>query len=357
MNESGVVIGLSGGVDSATAAWYLKSRGYDVYAVTINFFDYSGGYDHSKSCCDRDAMDNAARVAKNLGIAHRIVDASEKFKREVIERFVREYEKGRTPNPCIECNAKVKFPTLIEVADELNYKHIATGHYARVIKKRSGRRFLARALSVEKDQSYFLYKVPVNIIERTIFPLGFFTKERVESFYKKHELGAAHRRESQDVCFLPDGDIERFLAEFIRNEGGNIVDMNGNVLGRHRGIHLYTVGQRKGLGISSSKPLYVKSIDASKRQIVVATKERLFSNEARCANLNLRSRKLETPLYAKIRYRHPPAAVESFEIKEGTMRIIFKEPQRAVTPGQSLVLYQDGFVVGGGIIVEGACNE
>jgi len=356
MVKSSVIVGMSGGVDSSTTAWYLKKQGYEVVGVTIEFLG-SGFNPHRRTCCDDEAVRSAGEFCEKIGIEHRVIDAGERFRREVIEYFIREYRKGRTPNPCIICNERVKFPILAEVARDIGFSYIATGHYARIIRKRDGRPFIATATDIEKDQSYFLYRVPVSIIERTLFPLGTFTKDRVKALYAELGLTLPARTESQDVCFIPEGGLREFLSNYLGYDEGKIVDINGRKLGHHIGTHFYTVGQRRGLGVSSDRPLYVKEIDAERKEIVLSTEERLFSNTAVCEKLKLRTRSLKPPLYAKIRYRHKPGEVEYCEMENARMIVYFKEPQRAITPGQSLVLYKDGLILGGGIIVESSNDK
>jgi len=356
MDNLSVVVGMSGGVDSSTTAWYFKEHGYRVVGVTVKFLgpDFET---HRRTCCDEDAVSSARSFCERIGIEHRVVDAVDRFEKEVIDYFLREYRNGRTPNPCVICNEKVKFPVLAEVADEMGARWIATGHYARIIKRKDGRRFIAMALDMEKDQSYFLYRVPVSIIERTIFPLGTMTKEKVRELYSRLDLEISPRKESQDVCFLPEDGLKGFLEKYLGYDEGKIVDINGRSLGRHMGTHFYTIGQRRGLGVSSRSPLYVKDIDAGRKEIVLSTEERLFSSTAVCEKLKMRSRTLEPPLFAKIRYRHKPGEVEYCEFSGSRMKVYFREPQRAVTPGQSLVLYRDGLVLGGGIIVESSNDK
>lgn len=351
MVDNSVVVGMSGGLDSSTAAWYLKKQGYRVVGVTIRFLDASYN-PHRRTCCDDNAVKSARDFCRRIGIEHYVVDATEKFRKEVIDYFIVEYGKGRTPNPCVICNERVKFPTLRKAAEDLGIQSIATGHYAKIIRRRDARCYIAVADDIEKDQSYFLYRVPVSIIDRTILPLGSFRKDRVKQLYSELGMTSPPQTESQDVCFLPEGGLKEFLSNYLGYEEGKIIDIHGRKLGYHMGTHFYTVGQRKGLGISSEQPLYVKKIDARSKEIVLSTEDRLFSSIALCDRLKLRTKSLDPPLFAKIRYRHKPGEVEYCEIENGMMKVYFKEPQRAITPGQSLVLYKDGLVLGGGIITE-----
>ena len=351
MNDYSVVVGMSGGVDSSTTAWLLKSKGYRVIGVTVRFLgpDLSP---HKRTCCDEIAVARAKEFCRRIGVEHVVVDATASFRRKVIDKFIDDYRAGFTPNPCIICNEKVKFPELEAVANKLGFSYLATGHYARTIRERDGRAFLAVPVDQSKDQSYFLYRVPVRILERTIFPLGVFSKDEVTEMYRALGFDNPSTKESQDVCFLPEDGLREFLTNYLGVDQGKIVDINGIKLGRHSGTHFYTIGQRRGLGISSFKPLYVKRIDAKRKEIVVSTEDKLFSNLAVCSMLKLRTRDLKPPLYAKIRYKHKLSAVEYCERVGSYLKVFFKEPQRAITPGQSLVLYRDGLVLGGGIIVD-----
>lgn len=366
--SDGVVVGMSGGVDSSSAAWMLAAEGRRVVGVTLRLYCYARAVRSPRPCCSEAALRDARMLCSRLGIPHRVVDVEADFERMVISNFIREYRRGRTPNPCIVCNEKVKFPALARVADRLGYRSIATGHYARLVRgssrgarvvaaRRGSSIRLAAARDAAKDQSYFLYRVPVRILERTLFPLGEATKADVKRMAASLGIQAAHGLESQDVCFLPEGDLGAFLTQRIGPRPGDVVDRDGNVLGRHEGVHHHTIGQRKGLGIARGKPLYIESIDAAARRIVLAPKEEVFHSIAVCGSLKLRSSNLDGPLMGKVRYRKPLAEVASAERRGARLTVVFKEPQWAITPGQSLVLYCDGVVVGGGIIIEGRKEE
>jgi tRNA-specific 2-thiouridylase len=347
---SGVVVGMSGGVDSSVAVSLLHEQGYRVVGVTLRLFCYSGAVKALRPCCSKSSLDQARSLCHRLGIQHHIVDVEDRFRRMVIEYFVREYRRGRTPNPCIVCNEKIKFPVLSEIADSLGFPFIATGHYVRTERQAGGRLFLARADDLRKDQSYFLYRVPVALLDRSLFPLGAFSKTEVKRMARSLGVRSSGIHESQDVCFLPGGDLRSFLESSIGKRPGQVVDSDGLALGRHRGVFNYTVGQRKGLGIAGGVPLYVKEIDVSRNRIVLATDEELYAQHVTCTGIRLRTRSPGGSLTAKIRYRHPPAPVRSLRRRRGSMEIRFASPQRAATPGQSLVLYRGREVVGGGII-------
>ncbi len=338
---------MSGGVDSSVAAALLAGSGYAVTGLTLKFLCNGCG---KGAGSEDDTVSSAEEVCRSLGIEHRTVDVSHEFRKKVIDYFTGEYKAGRTPNPCIICNEKVKFPAIAAAADSLGVRSIATGHYARLARDREGRLLFGEAKDRLKDQGYFLYRVPVKILKRIVFPLAGLTKEEVRSLAAGIGLHTKTGKESQDICFLPDGDLSGFLSANISTSEGDVVDKNGNLLGRHRGTFQYTIGQRKGLGIASSAPLYVSSIDPGQKRIVLSDNESLFTDRVICSGLRMRVRDPLLPLSAKIRYRHRPAKVKSVERRKDTLAVSFERPQRAVTSGQSLVLYSGGMIIGGGII-------
>jgi tRNA-specific 2-thiouridylase len=352
MKTEAVVVGMSGGVDSAAAAWMLHEQGYRVSGVTLRFYCYARSAASTRPCCSDALLRRARRLCAKLGIDHHVIDVEKDFDETVVRDFVDGYRAGRTPNPCILCNEKVKFPALVKAADWLGCGRIATGHYARLVSGGSGAPLLAAAFDTKKDQSYFLYRVPVKILRRTLFPLGETLKESVKTASARFGTGHEGQRESQDVCFLPDGDLRRFLGERIGFAPGQIVDRNGRVLGRHDGAHLYTIGQRKGLGVAGGIPLYVSGIDMHANRVVLGPREEIFGARVLCGSLRLRSRDLSVSggLAAKIRYGRAPAEVARAVRRGPLLEVSFREPQWAATPGQSLVLYRGGVVVGGGII-------
>lgn len=354
MPGSKIVVGMSGGVDSTVAAHLLKEQGYRVLGVTFELFRPPASGTDGEGRQVEDSISRARGVCKRLGIQHHVVDATAEFRREIVDPFIEEYRSGRTPNPCVICNERIKFPLLMAVADRHGCQTIATGHYARLSKDNRGKVHLTRAADRGKDQSYFLYRVPVGLIRRTIFPLGDRHKDDVMGLAQKLGFAAAGARESQDTCFLAGRGLHRFLEERGVDRDGDVTGPGGEALGRHKGISYYTVGQRKGLGIAGRHPLYIRSIDAGRNVIELATDECLYASRILCRRVRLRSRKLEGRLTGKIRYGHEPAPVESVEIGKGSMLVSFDSPQRAATPGQSLVLYSGGRVMGGGIIEEGS---
>jgi len=353
MNREGVIVGMSGGVDSSTAAWILREKGYRVIGVTLRFYCYARSGGSPRPCCSEALLRRARQICARLGMDHTTIDVEDEFRETVVRDFVEEYRAGRTPNPCIVCNEKVKFPTLVRIADWLGCERIATGHYARLVRGAHGAPFLAAALDDGKDQSYFLYRVPVKVLDRTLFPLGEMLKESVKVMASRLGLGAEKQQESQDVCFLPDGDMRRFIRENINCAPGEVVDHRGRIIGRHDGAHFYTIGQRKGFGIAGGIPLYVIGIDAKRNRVVLGPREDVFRLEALCGSLRLRTRDLSGELGTKIRYRRPCALVARIERRGRLLAVAFREPQWAVTPGQSLVLYRDGVIAGGGIIEKG----
>ncbi len=343
---------MSGGVDSSLAAALLAEKGHRVIGLTMKLFCHQQ-QDRDRSCCSLDSIDSARQAADLLGIPHYVIDCRRVFQEKVVDYFVSEYRKGRTPNPCVECNRHVKFGALLEKALSLGCSKLATGHYARVV-RRSGRPVLARGADEHKDQSYFLWPLNQRQLEHALFPLGGMTKMQVRDKAKTLGLAAAHRPESQEICFL-SGPYPEFLKNRFRQIPGDIVDTEGRVLGRHRGIAHYTIGQRQGLGIALGRPAYVLKIDAEQNRVVVGENRQLFVDGCLVQGVNwilpppLRAARFEV----RIRYRHPGAAATVRLLSKNSMEIRFHEPQRAVTPGQSAVLYRGRLVAGGGIIAAG----
>ena len=352
MSRSNIVVGMSGGVDSTVAAHLLGEQGYRVIGVTFEFFHPPASSIDDRRRHGGDSVRRAQEVCGRLGIEHRVVDATDEFRKEVVEPFIEEYRSGRTPNPCIICNEKIKFPLLEAAADRYGCDRIATGHYARLSKDNSGKIHLSRAADQGKDQSYFLYRVPVRLLRRAHFPLGDRRKAEVMGLARNLGLVGAVARASQDTCFLAGRGLHRFLEERGVDRPGEVIGSGGETLGQHKGISYYTVGQRKGLGIAGQCPLYIRSIDAGQNVIELAPDECLYSSRILCSRVKLRSRKPGGGLEGKIRYGHRPAPIESIEVGKGSILVSFDSPQRAATPGQSLVLYLDGRVIGGGIIEE-----
>ena len=354
-----VVVAMSGGVDSSVAAALLKEQGYEVIGVTMQLQPanrLAGEADRFGGCCGLDAVIDAKKVAQRLDIPHYVVNFRDVFARQVIADFCREYSLGRTPNPCIRCNQYIKFDALLKRAQELGTGMVATGHYARIEKENgNGRYLLKKGIDRQKDQTYVLYTMTQEQLRHTIFPVGCLTKEEVRHTAEKLGLSVADKAESQEICFIPDNNYPEFLEEYtgITPRPGPIVDRQGNVLGEHRGIASYTIGQRKGLGIASREPLYVTSIDPDKNTITVGDKSEVYATELIASDLNWISiEKLDGPINvkAKVRYLHPEAGTTVTPTDTGEVMVKFREPQMALTPGQAVVFYDGDTVVGGGLI-------
>jgi len=344
-----VLLAMSGGVDSSVSAFLLKNAGYDVVGVTMCFGIETN--DNKARCCGAKAIEDAKNVCFKIDIPHYVLDFSKHLEEKVISKFILEYLAGRTPNPCIDCNKFLKFDLLFNQAKVFGCDYLATGHYAR-IEKNNGNFFLKKAKDKFKDQSYFLYPIKKERLEFIIFPLEDLTKEETKKIAYDLDLPVKDKPQSQDICFVKDKNYYNLILEKTKNFiPGNIVDLNGKVLGRHRGIFFYTIGQREGLGISSSKPLYVIKIDKKNNQIVVGERENLYAKGLIASNLNLFVEDFPKEVFAKIRFRHQEAKCSVY-IKDDKTFVEFFEKQEAITPGQSVVFYKDDFVLGGGIIEE-----
>jgi tRNA-uridine 2-sulfurtransferase len=344
-----VFVAMSGGVDSSAAAFLLKEAGYAVTGVTMCLGIREDG-DRTR-CCGLDAIDDAKHVCDQLQIPHFVFDYAHEMEERIINKFVAEYQRGRTPNPCIECNRYLKFGTLLNKARGIGFDYLATGHYAR-IEKQKGAWYLLRPKDKIKDQTYFLYPIKVEDLSSILFPLGSLNKEEVRTLAQKAGLHVAQKAESQDICFVTQGNYRIFFQEKkVVAVGGDIVNLSGKILGKHNGIIYYTIGQRGGLGISAKTPLYVVEIDAVKNRIVVGEKKDLFSIGLIAGEVNLLTDDLPGEMEAKIRYRKKPARCTVQ--KEGKqLRVIFKEAQESITPGQAVVFYAGDEVLGGGVIEE-----
>jgi len=358
-NTAKVLVAMSGGVDSSVAAAILKEEGYQVIGVTMQIWPSDKqAYDVDRfgGCCGLSAIEDAKRVAYKLGIPHYVMNFRDIFAQKVIADFCQEYSLGRTPNPCIKCNQYIKFGALLERAGGLGADFVATGHHARIGKNgASGRYLLKKGIDRRKDQSYVLYTLTQKQLEHTLLPIGNFTKARVREIARELGLPVAARPESQEICFIPDGDYPKFLREYIPQavKPGPILNRQGDTLGEHRGILFYTIGQRKGLGISAEEPLYVTAIVGERNAIVVGGKEEVYGSELIASRLNWISlAKLEQPITAraKIRYLHNEAEAAITPIDEDKVQVEFKEPQMAITPGQAIVFYHGDTVIGGGTI-------
>jgi len=350
---------MSGGVDSSVAAAILKQEGYQVIGITMQIepSDKQPYYiSRSDRCCRLSAIEDAKKVAYKLGIPHYVMNFRDIFNQKVIADFCREYSLGRTPNPCIRCNRYIKFGALQEKAKELHADFVATGHHAGIeLDEASGRYFLKKGTDQHKDQSYFLYVLTQEQLSRALMPIGNFTKERVREIAGELELPVATKPESQEICFIPDDDYPEFIREFSPQavKPGPILNRQGDTLGEHRGIPFYTIGQRKGLGLSTREPLYVTTIAHERNAIVVGSKEEVYEVELIASRLNWISlSKLTQPITAraKIRYLHNEAEAEITPIGADKVHVKFKESQMAITPGQAVVFYDGDTVIGGGAI-------
>jgi len=342
---------MSGGVDSSVAAILLQRDGYDVSGITMCIAAESAG--GGKKCCSPEDITDARRVCRDLGIEHHVLSMSSGMEQHVIGPFIDEYLKGRTPNPCIPCNEHIKFRALVDSLGASGMDLLATGHYAKMTEQ-GGVPALARPKDRTKDQTYFLYSVERERLGKVLFPLGDLTKDEVRKIAAEAGLKVSEKPESQDICFWPEeGGAAFFSSRGIESVPGDIVSVRGDVLGRHDGIFNYTVGQRRGLGISAPNPLYVISIDPETNTIVAGEEEHLFSDRLLADPVNFIPGETGGRTEAKIRYGHGPEPCE-FSISGDTLEVRFDKPQKAVTPGQSVVLYRDDVVIGGGIIREAA---
>jgi len=346
-----VLVAMSGGVDSSVTAFLLKQAGYEVAGVTM-CLGIRQGDDKKPRCCGAQAIEDARRVCQKLKIPHYVMDFSQELEDRVVNNFVSEYLKGRTPNPCIDCNRYIKFGTLFKKAISLGFDFLATGHYAKI--KQNGKGYFLKIPKDKiKDQTYFLYPIKNGLLKSILFPLAELKKDEVRAIARRRNLPVAEKPQSQDICFVPQSDCKRFLLSKIKKpKPGPILNLNGDILGEHRGIAFYTIGQREGLGISFKIPLYVISIDANKNQIVVGKKSDLKTGGLIAGNLNLLVRNLPQEISVKIRYGHKKARCRVF-LKGNKAKVVFKQKQEAVTPGQSTVFYKNDVVLGGGVIEAG----
>lgn len=353
-----VVVGMSGGVDSSVAAYLLKEQGYDVIGVTMQIWQEEDreAVEAKGGCCGLSAVEDARRVAERLDIPYYVMNFKREFKEKVMDYFVEEYLRGRTPNPCIACNRRVKWESLLRRSLEIGADYIATGHYARIDRLPNGRYAVRNSVTAAKDQTYALYSLTQEQLSRTLMPVGEYTKEQIRQMAEDAGLPVAHKPDSQDICFVPDGDYAAFLEREApeRVPGtGEFVDSSGKVLGFHRGISHYTVGQRRGLGIAMGHRIFVSRICPDTNQVVLGREEDLLTRKVTCHEVSYMSvERLREPrrVLAKIRYNHPGAMCTVEETGEGTALCRFEEPVRAAAPGQAVVFYDGEYVLGGGII-------
>jgi tRNA-specific 2-thiouridylase len=366
-----LAVAMSGGVDSSAAAAILKEQGHDLVGFTMQLWNQRRGISVDENgdplpsrCCSLDDVYDARRVAEELGFPFYVLNLEREFERDVVQPFVTSYLDGETPIPCVSCNSRLKFASLDKLAASLGCDKVATGHYARVVFDQTADRYrLFRGRNLDKDQSYFLWELTQEQLSRALFPLGEMSKPEVREVAREHALAVAEKSESQEICFVPDGDYAGFIDRYLAAEGqaerlpgaGEIVDANGTVVGRHAGVHRYTVGQRRGLGIANPLPLYVTSIDANRNRVVVGQPADLLSSEFTAAGVNwvaFAPPAEPVPAEVRVRYRHTPAAATITPLANNRVRVSFAEPQRAITPGQATVFYRGDEVIGGGWITK-----
>ena len=366
-----LAVAMSGGVDSSAAAALLKQQGHDLVGFTMQLWNQRRGISVDENgdplpsrCCSLDDVYDARRVAEELGFPFYVLNLEREFERDVVQPFVASYLNGETPIPCVSCNSRLKFASLDQLAANLGCDKVATGHYARVEYDETANRYrLLRASNLDKDQSYFLWELTQDQLSRAMFPLGEMSKPEVREVAREHSLAVAEKSESQEICFVPDGNYAGFIDRYLEAEdaserlpgGGEIVDARGTVVGQHTGIHRYTIGQRRGIGIADERPLYVLSIDANENRVTVGSSEELLSSEFTAAGVNwIASDDSQEPVRAevRVRYRHTAAPATITALANNRARIVFDEPQRAITPGQATVFYRGDEVLGGGWIVK-----
>ncbi|MCI8470276.1 MAG: tRNA 2-thiouridine(34) synthase MnmA [Clostridia bacterium] len=352
-----VLLGMSGGVDSSVSAILLQKEGYEVIGCTMRLWELGDNGEES-ACCGSQAIQEAKRVCAQLGIPHYTINCKKEFKEKVVDNFIKEYKEARTPNPCVECNRYLKFGHFYQKAKELECDAIATGHYASIeFSDKYQQYVLEKSKEERKDQTYFLYTIPREILEHIMFPLkNYSDKKEIRKIAEENGLLVAQKKDSQEICFVPDNNYQGFLRKYgnYKNEKGKIVLQDGKVLGEHQGLIYYTIGQRKGLGIAYQEPLYVLKLNKEKNEVIVGTEKELYQKELKARELNwMVFDKLEEPLKckAKIRYRSKEADCIVYPEEGNKVKVKFDTEQRAITPGQSVVFYnEDDVVLGGGKI-------
>ena len=348
MEEKKVLLGMSGGVDSSVSALILKNKGYEVIGTTLELFSKSD---------NKDTYQDAKNICDFLNIEHYIYNYNEEFKKRVIDNFIECYSNCKTPNPCIECNRYMKFGVMYEKAKELGCFYISTGHYAKTeYSEKYGRWVLKKSNAGKKDQSYVLWNIPKELLEHIIFPLGDFeNKDEIRAIAKDANLKVANKPDSEDICFIPNGNYKEFLEKNsdIKPNVGNIVNIDGKILGKHTGLYNYTIGQRKGLGISNPVPLFVVGFNKEKNEVIVGEEDKLYKNEILVTDINLLLiDEIKNEMEVEVKTRYSSRLAKARISQEGkNIKVIFDEPQRAITPGQSAVFYVDDIVLGGGKIV------
>ncbi len=357
MSKGKVIVAMSGGVDSSVAALLLHREGYDVVGVTMRLWAVERGDvpASQKRCCSVEDVEDARRVCHEIGVPHYFLNFEKEFQRHVIDYFVQEYDRGRTPHPCLACNDKIKFDFLLRRATFLEADFIATGHYGRVRTSSDGRKVLLKGLDGSKDQSYVLFTLGQPELQRLLLPVGEFTKDRIRTLAAEADLPVANKPDSQEICFIPDDNYRKFVSDRVKPRPGNMVSLQGEVLGAHPGIQFFTIGQRRGLGLRSSteKPMYVTRIDADSNEVVLGSQEDLMSSTLWASRVSYVSGLVPdgpVSVDAKIRYKADPSPAIITPISPDSAEVRFEHPQRAVTPGQAVVFYHGDQILGGGYI-------
>jgi tRNA-uridine 2-sulfurtransferase len=350
-----VMLGMSGGVDSSVAALLLQKAGYEVTGVTLRLRPDELMSEKEGGCCSLSDIDDARRVCYQLGIDHMVLNFTELFERDVIAPFAAQYEAGRTPNPCIACNRHIKFSAMLDRAELLGFDYVATGHYALIERTAEGR-WLLKKSPAAKDQSYVLYMLTQRQLAHTLLPVGGYSKPEIRAMAQEAGLTVARKKDSQEICFVEDNNYGKFLERYTGRAAkpGNFIDKNGNVIGRHRGVMYYTVGQRKGLGMSFGKPMYVTDIDAEHNTVTLGEERERYTSALTAEDLNfIPFDTLEQPMdaWVKVRYSAPPAKAKLLPLQDGRVRVEFESPQKSVAPGQAVVFYDGDIVLGGGTIL------
>ncbi len=349
------IIAMSGGVDSSVAAFLMKDKGFDCIGATMKLYDNDDIMESGeKTCCSLDDIEDARSVANRLSIPYYVFNFKDDFKEKVIDKFIATYENGGTPNPCIDCNRHLKFKRLFQKMQELGFDYVVTGHYARV-EEDNGWFYLKKGVDAAKDQSYVLYSLTQNQLAHIQFPLGAYSKTEIREIAENHNFLNARKKDSQDICFVPDGDYAKFIESYLGKTypKGNFIDINGNVLGEHQGIIRYTNGQRKGLGVAFGKPMYVADKNVKDNTVTLCTNEELFSAELIAADFNwlIPNPAKEIKCSARVRYNMKEQPATAYILDNDNVKIVFDAPQRAITRGQAAVLYDGGTVLGGGTIL------
>jgi tRNA-specific 2-thiouridylase len=348
------IIAMSGGVDSSVAAYFMVKEGFECIGATMKLYDNEDiGISSEKTCCSLSDIEDARSVARRLGMPYYVFNFKDEFEEKVIDKFIKTYELGSTPNPCIDCNRFLKFEKLMQRMEELGYDYVVTGHYAD-IEEKDGMFYLKKGKDLSKDQSYVLYSLTQYQLSHTIFPLGRFSKNEIREIAEREGFLNAKKRESQDICFVPDGDYAAFIEKHTgkKYDKGNFVDINGNILGQHSGIIRYTIGQRKGLGIAAGKPVYVCKKDINNNLVILGDNEDLFSSYLEAENFNWIYDKPQVKIKCKAKTRYNMTEQSCTVWTDGKKVCVeFDSPQRAVTAGQAVVLYDGDYVIGGGTII------